>query len=149
MGRRYFTVAEANALLPEMEEIFRRTDVLREEMAEGIDRLKILDALWGDRIEDPGIPDRGELLETRAHVRQVIARLERLVNERIVSEGVRFPQGGFEHGLLDFPTLFHGRTVFLCWHRGEEEIRAWHEVDAGYAGRRPLTPDQALRMGRG
>lgn len=41
-------------------------------------------------------------------------------------------------GLLDFPTLYHGREVYLCWKLGEERIDFWHEVDAGYRGRRPI-----------
>ena len=31
-----------------------------------------------------------------------------------------------------------GRPVLLCWRLGEPEVQFWHEVDAGYAGRRPL-----------
>ncbi len=149
MADRFFTVAEANALLPRMEETFRKADLLREEMAERVDRIKILDALWGEKIEDPSNPDRGEFLENRAQIRRIIGEIERLVDEGILAQGIRFPQGGLEHGLVDFPTRFEGRTVFLCWRRGEEEIRAWHEVDGGFAGRRPLTEEQASRMGGG
>jgi hypothetical protein len=31
--------------------------------------------------------------------------------------------------------------VLLCWRLGEPEVQFWHEVDAGYAGRRPLSPE--------
>jgi hypothetical protein len=41
-------------------------------------------------------------------------------------------------GLLDFPALREGREVYLCWKYGEDEIRYWHEVDAGFSGRQPL-----------
>jgi hypothetical protein len=41
-------------------------------------------------------------------------------------------------GLLDFPALREGRVVYLCWKYGEDEIRFWHEVDAGFGGRQPL-----------
>ena len=43
-----------------------------------------------------------------------------------------------ERGLVDFPSLRDGREVYLCWQEGEDEIAFWHEVDAGFAGRRPL-----------
>lgn len=43
-------------------------------------------------------------------------------------------------GLIDFPSRIDGRTVLLCWRLGEPEVRFWHEVDAGYAGRQPLSP---------
>jgi hypothetical protein len=30
------------------------------------------------------------------------------------------------------------RINYLCWSLEEDEIRFWHPVDSGYAGRRPL-----------
>jgi hypothetical protein len=42
-------------------------------------------------------------------------------------------------GLIDFPTLQDdGEEVYLCWLVDEPEIEWWHELDAGFAGRRPL-----------
>ncbi len=41
-------------------------------------------------------------------------------------------------GLVDFVGLRNGREIFLCWQYGEEEIGYWHELNAGFAGRRPL-----------
>lgn len=43
-------------------------------------------------------------------------------------------------GLVDFPSEMNGRAVLLCWRLGESEVGFWHEVDAGYAGRQPLSP---------
>ena len=43
-----------------------------------------------------------------------------------------------ERGLVDFPALRDGREIYLCWEEGEEEIGFWHDLDAGYGGRRPL-----------
>jgi len=41
-------------------------------------------------------------------------------------------------GLVDFLHLRDGREVNLCWRYGEREIRHWHGLDEGYAGRKPL-----------
>jgi hypothetical protein len=41
-------------------------------------------------------------------------------------------------GLVDFPSLQDGEEVYLCWLVDEPEIGWWHELDAGFAGRRPL-----------
>jgi hypothetical protein len=41
-------------------------------------------------------------------------------------------------GLVDFPALRDGEEVYLCWLVHEPEIEHWHELDAGFAGRRPL-----------
>jgi hypothetical protein len=43
-------------------------------------------------------------------------------------------------GLVDFPADIAGRTVLLCWRLGEPEVQFWHETNAGYAGRQPLSP---------
>jgi len=41
-------------------------------------------------------------------------------------------------GLIDFPALASGRQVWLCWRLGEGPVEWWHELDAGFSGRRPL-----------
>jgi hypothetical protein len=44
-----------------------------------------------------------------------------------------------ERGLVDFPSIRDGREVYLCWvEREEDEIRYWHDLEAGFAGRQPL-----------
>ncbi len=37
--------------------------------------------------------------------------------------------------------LYQGRPVYLCWLLGEDDIAHYHELDAGFAGRRPLPED--------
>ena len=41
-------------------------------------------------------------------------------------------------GLVDFYSLRDGEPIFLCWRLGEEQIRFWHRVEDGFAGRQPL-----------
>jgi hypothetical protein len=43
-----------------------------------------------------------------------------------------------DSGLVDFPTLWEGREVYLCWKLGEPRVGYWHELEAGFAGRRSL-----------
>jgi len=45
-----------------------------------------------------------------------------------------------ERGLIDFPSIRDGREVFLCYElRDGESIGFYHELEAGYAGRKPVT----------
>ena len=45
----------------------------------------------------------------------------------------------YTRGLIDFPAMREGRVVLLCWQLGDgDEIEWWHEVEAGFAGRKPL-----------
>lgn len=145
---RLFTVREAERLLPEVAAALEEIRALGGEVARGSDRMKLLDVLWGEKVLAPGNPDREEFLREEEKVGRGVDRIRRIVEDRILSLGVRFPAGGAEHGLVDFPTRFEGRTVYLCWRLGEERILAWHEVDAGFAGRRPLTDEEAHAMGR-
>lgn len=41
-------------------------------------------------------------------------------------------------GLVDFPAKHQGRDICLCWKKGEETIRFWHDMEAGFAGRQPV-----------
>jgi len=136
-------------MLPEIGRVMDEIAALRDALQRRVDRVKILDALWGAAVREPGNPDREEFLTERAAVRRTLREIERVVETRLVARGVRFPEGGLEHGLVDFPTWFQGRTVHLCWQRREPKIIAWHEVDGGFKGRRPLTPAQARLMGQG
>jgi hypothetical protein len=146
--RRVFTVAEANALLPHLREVLGRIQELRRRVGEGSDQLKILEVLWGGKVAEPSNPDHGEFLRHRRAIGGAVQEIEVLVREEILALGIRFPQGGLEHGLLDFPSILDGRWVYLCWRPEEAELLAWHELNAGFGGRKPLTPAVARRMGR-
>jgi uncharacterized protein DUF2203 len=41
-------------------------------------------------------------------------------------------------GLVDFPAVRDGVEVYLCWLVDEPQIEHWHELDAGFGGRRRL-----------
>jgi hypothetical protein len=41
-------------------------------------------------------------------------------------------------GLLDFYGKVDDRLVWLCWKYGETSIDYYHELDTGFAGRKPL-----------
>lgn len=42
-------------------------------------------------------------------------------------------------GLVDFVGCHQGRDVCLCWKLGEDTIAYWHEQQAGFAGRQPIS----------
>jgi hypothetical protein len=146
---RSFTVREANALIPSLERIFARIDLELMSIRREADRLQILELLWGDDIGSPDNPDAAEASGHRLEISTRIETIESLVETEIESKGMRLPPGGLENGLVDFPTTWEGRWVFLCWHRGEPRMRAWHELKDGFAGRNELTTEQLWRMGSG
>jgi hypothetical protein len=44
-------------------------------------------------------------------------------------------------GLVDFPTVFRGVEVCLCWKLGEPRIGYWHGAEEGFRGRKPIDQD--------
>ena len=71
----------------------------------------------------PTNPDRETFDQHSNRVDALMLDIKRTVEEEILAAGIRFPPGGLEHGLLDFPTTYQGRWVLLCWQRGEPEVR--------------------------
>jgi hypothetical protein len=41
-------------------------------------------------------------------------------------------------GLVDFPARAGDRVVLLCWKMGEPQILYYHDLKAGFAGRKPV-----------
>ncbi len=142
-----FTVAEANRIIGELERVLAEIDRLGREVEQHDRQLQVLDALWGPKVLEDGNPDREEFMRHRASLDATVERVQDLVRDEILARGIRFPPGGLEHGLLDFPTTLDGRWVFLCWRRGEPSVDHWHEITSGFAGRQPVTPDHSRRMG--
>ncbi len=120
-----FTVEEANALLPRLRELLDdltlHRDALREKAPHLEPILRAALANGGGRV--------GSEYGVEAY------RLY-LAVERIRELGVVLKD--LDVGLIDFPHEREGRIVFLCWHPPEERVGYWHEIEAGYAGRRPL-----------
>ena len=120
---------EANAALPGVRRVLAAMRRCRTEVSALEEKLHVLDALWGEAVKRAGNPDHREYL---AHHRAIVGQhreMERLAREGLLRRGIRFPVGGIEHGLVDFPTTLDGRWVYLCWREGEPEVAFWHEID--------------------
>ncbi|MFT5088980.1 MAG: hypothetical protein ACI906_001381 [Candidatus Latescibacterota bacterium] len=148
MPRKAFTVAESNAAIPNIESILQRIEAKKSALAHHIKKLEVLDALWGKEVENPKNPDNDNLIQHQLRIDYLKEDILSLVKDELIAMGLRFPQGGLEHGLIDFPTTFEGRWVFLCWRRGEDEVSYWHEIEGGYAGRREIQAEHIIAMGQ-
>jgi hypothetical protein len=142
-----FSVAEANRTIPILENVLACIDAKKAQVQQCHEKLQVLEVMWGDLVGAKTNPDHLEYLRYWQALEVMAQELDHLVRHEILGRGLRFPSGGVEHGLVDFPTFYAGRWVFLCWQRGEEQLRFWHETDEGYQGRQELTPEQLLGMG--
>jgi len=148
MARKAFTVDEANALVPTLREVFRGIGYYKSRIRERGRKIEVLNLLWADDITDSANPDHDDFAAHKSAITNDVGEIERLVREEIIPRGIRFPAGGIETGLVDFPTTYEGRWVYLCWQNGEPELLYWHETDTGFPGRNRLTDEQKKSMGR-
>lgn len=132
---RHFTPEEANAALAEVRPLVEGLVAQRREHVQALARQEELERkIKGN---GGGMPP-AELAAAAADVDAIERRIARLVDE-ISERGAQVKD--LDEGLIDFPALRRGETVFLCWRLGEDEIRYWHRVEDGFAGRRLLPLD--------
>jgi hypothetical protein len=135
---RLFTLAEANALIPRVRELFQTIHARMEQLGELQGRLEAFRSR--KREGDHGGGNEGE--SEGKLVAGALAEAGRLSDEirgllqEIQSIGCEVKDLG--QGLIDFRTAREDRVVYLCWKLGEDEIRFWHELDTGFSGRQPL-----------
>lgn len=134
-GPRVFTVEEANSLLPQVEQILRRLDDLRDKLRNLKVRLNALELIWGEAVHEKGNADHREYLDVLRDMKEV--------SDRFNTEAAGIVELGavvksVEPALIDFYGVHAGHLVFLCWQRGEDGIAHWHHVDEGFDGRNPL-----------
>jgi hypothetical protein len=132
---RHFTPEEANAVLARVRPLVERMVDHRRAHVEALERQEELEGRI--RGNGGGIPP-AQLADTAAEVERHGRELARAVDD-IAELGVEVKD--LDEGLVDFPALHRGETVLLCWRLGEDEIRYWHSVRDGFAGRRPLPLD--------
>lgn len=129
---RIYTLEEARALLPEvrpvvrsMAEAYRKVRGLQAQVAAAARGVSADGNLITDPFTDAADDPTDRLVKA---VEQAAARLDAWGIE------VKDP----ERGLIDFYWEREGELVYLCWELGEDDIRFWHRIHDGYAGRRPL-----------
>lgn len=130
-----FTIDQANAMLPLVRAIVKDLSKLARDVVERRERIWMI---RDERDRDSKDPYSEELAQVEEDLERDSQRLEEYVDE-LRQLGVETKNG--PEGLVDFPAMIDGQLVYLCWKLGEPEILHWHALDAGFAGRQPLTAD--------
>ncbi len=126
MSARYFTLQEANQIIAEIRPLMadllaRRGKVVRiyKEIRPQIENIR----------SDFGGPVHTRLAQDfiaiEAHIDQI--------------KGYGCEIKNLEAGLIDFLAQVNGRDVYLCWRYGEDEITYYHDLNAGFQGRTPIS----------
>jgi hypothetical protein len=130
--KRLFTPAEANSALDEVRPVAERLVALRTRMHKLVgEQGKLVTAIGGNG----GGYAANDLNAAQAELEQLADRAAACIAE-LDSIGVVLKDP--DVGLLDFPALRDGEEIELCWQVGEPAVEQWHEIGAGYAGRKPI-----------
>lgn len=130
---RLFTLDEARALLPEVGRLIR-------EAVRSKERYQSAET-W--------LHELAQKIMMRGGVNVDTAVVEAWKNQRESSEAsLKSALGKIEDlgvlvkdldlGLVDFPTMYRGLEVYLCWRMDEGGIDYWHGVTEGFAGRKAI-----------
>ena len=124
---KYFTPAEADALIPELEKIF-------ETIADLSARAE-LKSLSLRKRQTAADDDQAAAAIERSQL-QFLAQGINDWMQKIVELGA-LPKG-ISPALVDFPARVDGDEAYLCWKLGEKRVSFYHPVNEGFSTRKPL-----------
>lgn len=130
---RYFTLAEAERMIPAVERSLR--DAISQKSEYESANRELTDAVEKIRMAGGSRVNPGPLLTQRAR-RDSNAKALKENIDRMEGMGVQIKD--LDIGLIDFLTLYHDREVCLCWKLGEKGIHFWHGIDEGFRGRKAI-----------
>ncbi len=141
---RFYSIDDANAMVPDLEVVVGRLRAQRDELIELRDEYRRISGGPGDEPDVDHEEVDPELRRLRLRMRGIVDQMQADVawlDDRSIT------LRDIPTGLLDFPALVSGRQVWLCWRLGEDDVAFWHGQDEGFAGRRPLAnlPDEPAR----
>jgi hypothetical protein len=118
---KYFTPSEARRTLPLVKKIVK--DIL-----ESSKEMRLI------------AEDIGSAVEDDPRIRKLADDVEKFMRE-LEEIGCYFKDWNFTIGLVDFPAIIDNKEVYLCWKSDEEDIIYYHEMEAGFSGRKPIPPE--------
>lgn len=122
---RYFTVEEAEALLPQIKEIFKKAQATKTLIEKKVED-------W--RAHHKNLSEADEAV-IRSQVDFLASQLETQLGE--ISDLGCIPKD-LDLGLVDFPARVGKQEGYLCWKIGDEKIQNWHNLTDGFEGRQKL-----------
>ncbi|MGH9626755.1 MAG: DUF2203 domain-containing protein [Bryobacteraceae bacterium] len=130
---RFFTLEQAEQLLPEVDKALRELLDAKADYEEVQNNLRDLSRqitmMGGTQVNPQNVAGMNQRKEKSAQQLKDVF-------EKIQEIGCQIKD--VEIGLVDFPTLYHGDEVCLCWKLGETGIRYWHGMTEGFRGRKAI-----------
>ncbi len=77
-----------------------------------------------------------ERMYLESHIKDLEALIDTLFRKIEALGGVI---KGIDPILVDFLSFHKNRYIWLCWKEDEDTIMYWHELNEGFAGRKPIS----------
>jgi hypothetical protein len=136
---KFFTLRQAEKVLPQVESAIREALELKSHYARAESEWR---SLAGRVTLQGGMQvDRARWAEQKKRRESAAEELQNCIG-RVQEFGCLVKD--LDIGLIDFPTLFNGAEVYLCWKLGESGIQFWHGVHEGFRGRKAIDQDFLL-----
>ena len=138
MKSKLVSIEEANRMLPLLRSIVDDIRYCWEQIIAKRTRLETLEKGQEGAEADAGDTSGGEdevaqeITDVKSDLNRLIERINNYIRE--VEDLGCFVEE-FKRGIINFPSLYHGRKVFLCWGLGEEAVGNWHELDESFNDR--------------
>jgi len=133
MDDKYFDREEAENLLPQLRPWLeearcekQKIDAFKNDLTQAASRIMVLGGTF---------PPFAELVRKRGEHDKAAARLVEIIKQ-IQDTGCVVKD--LDQGLVDFPSLLEGEEIYLCWKLGEAHVDFWHNMEEGFAGRKPI-----------
>ena len=129
-GIKFFTLDEANALLPKVRQQLLLLREVRKRIVGLQAKVDIEELTFSGTA-----PDRRKVDELLRLIETDVQTFHRTL-EAFQALGCELKD--LERGLVDFYSMRGNDVVYLCWMDGEDGIEWWHPLDTGVKGRLPL-----------
>jgi hypothetical protein len=123
MQMKVFDLDTARETLVIIKPIVEEINTKRMELTEAYERLQ--------EEQDPL-----ERMYLESHIRDLEALIDSLFRKIEALGGVI---KGIDPILVDFLSFHKNRYIWLCWKEDEDTIMYWHELNEGFAGRKPIS----------
>jgi Uncharacterized conserved protein len=123
MQMKVFDLDTARETLVVIKPIVEEINTKRMELTEAYERLQ--------EEQDPL-----ERMYLESHIKELEALIDSLFRKIEALGGVI---KGIDPILVDFLSFHKNRYIWLCWKEDEDTIMYWHELNEGFAGRKPIS----------
>ena len=124
-------------MIDDLERVFGRMLQMKAQVRTVYARLEEVGfAPGGDDFDPAPVGARAEVINDLTTLKTLIEALK--VEVKALDEAGCLIKN-IDEGIVDWYASRGDRDVLLCWKLGEKEVAFWHDLESGFAGRRPIS----------